>query len=305
MSTETSHSTSRSSDFTELDTGSPWRRRVRRLAGRFRHNRLAVVGVTVTGTFLVVALLAPVLAPYDPTTMDVPNRLTGPSLAHPFGTDQYGRDVFSRALVGSRVAMKVAFAVPLVAASIGVPIGLLAGYFGGWVDNALMRVMDAIFAFPAILLGLTIVAVFGQGLTNIIAALGVVFIPQFARVTRSSALSAAREDHVKAAKSLGASHLRVLGRHVFPFCLSAILVQATVTAALAIIVAASLSFLGVGIQPPAPSWGMMLRTGKGFLDSAWWFSFFPGLFIILSVLGFNLLGDGLRDVLDPRTGPQQ
>ena len=149
MATETQRTSSRSYDPAELDAEAPWRRRARRLAGRFRYNRLAMVGATVTGTFLLVALLAPTLAPYDPTAMDVPNRLSGPSLAHPFGTDQYGRDVLSRALVGSRAAMKVAFAVPLVAASVGVPIGLLAGYFGGWIDNALMRVMDAIFAFPA------------------------------------------------------------------------------------------------------------------------------------------------------------
>lgn len=292
-------------DVADLDVESPWRRRVTRFGARFRANRLAMVGATVTLTFIVIALIAPKIVPYDPTAMNVPNRLAPPSAAHPFGTDQYGRDIFSRTLVGSRVAMKVAFAVPAVAAAVGVPIGLAAGYAGGWVENALMRVMDAIFAFPAILLGLTIVAVFGQGLTNIVVALGIVFIPQFARVTRSAALSAAREDHVKAAKSLGASHLRILGLHVFPFCLSSILVQATITGALSIIVAASLSFLGVGIQPPNPSWGIMLRTGKGFLDTAWWYSVFPGLFIVCSVLGFNLLGDGLRDVLDPRTGPQQ
>lgn len=280
---------------------SPLVRRLRTWVDRLRRSRLATFGLFVLAVFVFVAVFAPTIAPYEAGTMNVQDRLQPPSVDYPFGTDQYGRDIFSRVVLGTRIAMKVAFAVPLVSMAVGVPIGLLAGYFGGWTDNALMRLMDAIFAFPAVLLGLTIVAVFGAGLTNIIAALGVVFIPQFARVTRSSAISVAREDHVKAARSLGASHLRIIGLHVFPFCISAIMVQATITAALAIIVEASLSFLGVGVPPPQPSWGVMLRAGKGFLDSAWWFSVFPGVAIILSVLGFNLLGDGLRDVLDPRT----
>jgi len=284
---------------------SPTRRRLRTLARRVRRSRLASAGLLVLGLFIVVAALAPEIAPYEAGTMNIQDRLQPPSADYPFGTDNYGRDIFSRVVLGSRIAMKVAFAVPLASAAVGVPIGLLSGYFGGWIDNTLMRLMDAIFAFPAVLLGLTIVAVFGSGLTNIIAALGVVFIPQFARVTRSAAVSVAREDHVKAARSLGASHARIIGRHVFPFCISAILVQATITAALAIIVEASLSFLGVGVPPPQPSWGVMLRTGKGFLDSAWWYSVFPGVGIILSVLGFNLLGDGLRDVFDPRTDFEQ
>lgn len=280
---------------------SPLFRRFRTWFNRIRRSRLATVGLFVLGAFVFVAVFAPLIAPYEAGTMNVQDRLQPPSMDYPFGTDHYGRDIFSRVVLGTRIAMQVAFAVPLVSMAIGVPIGLLSGYFGGRVDNVLMRLMDAIFAFPAVLLGLTIVAVFGAGLTNIIAALGVVFVPQFARVTRSSAISVVREDHVKAARSLGASNLRIIGLHVFPFCISAIMVQATITAALAIIVEASLSFLGVGVPPPRPSWGVMLRTGKGHLDSAWWFSVFPGVAIILSVLGFNLLGDGLRDVLDPRT----
>jgi ABC-type dipeptide/oligopeptide/nickel transport system permease subunit len=200
----------------------------------------------------------------------------------------------------------VAVLTPLVAMSVGVPVGLLAGYYGGRLDDALMRVMDSIFAFPTILLGLTLVAVFGQSLTNIVLALGIVFVPQFARITRGSALSVSRENHVKVARSLGASDARILALHVFPFCLSSILVQATITAALAIILESSLSFLGVGVPPPRPSWGGMLRVGKGFVGSGeWWYSVFPGLAIVLSVLGFNLLGDGLRSVLDPRTDPDR
>lgn len=285
---------------------SPLVRRSRAFAARFRRNGLAMGGLLVTAAVLLIALLAPVLAPYDPAAVDVPARLQGPSLAHPMGTDRYGRDLLSRVLFGARIALQVAVATPLVAGVVGVPIGLVSGYVGGRVDDALMRLMDAIFAFPAILLGLTLVAVFGQSLTNIVLALGIVYIPQFARVTRGSAVSVAEEEHVRVARSLGASHVRVLAVHVLPFCLSAILVQATVTAALAIVLESSLSFLGVGVPPPRPSWGSILRVGKGYVDSGeWWYSVFPGLAIVVAVLGFNLLGDGLRDVLDPRTDPNR
>lgn len=266
-----------------------------------RESRLATAGLVVLVVFAVVAVAAPVVAPYDPGALHGEDRLEGPSPEYPLGTDYLGRDVLSRVLVGARVALAVAVAVPLVAASVGVPVGLVAGYTGGTVDDVLMRVMDAVFAFPAILLGLTIVAVFGQGLDNIVVALGIVFVPQFARVTRGSAMSATAERHVAAARAMGASHTRVVVVHVLPFCVSAILVQATVTAALAIILEASLSFLGVGVPQSTPSWGSMLREGKGYLESAPWYSLAPGAAIVLSVLGFNLLGDGLRDVLDPRS----
>ncbi|MFW5939279.1 MAG: ABC transporter permease [Halolamina sp.] len=285
---------------------SPLVRRGKAFAARFRRNNLAMGGLIVTAGFLLVALLAPILAPYDPAAVDVPSRLQGPSLAHPFGTDRYGRDLLSRVLFGARIALQVAIATPLVAGAIGVPVGLVAGYVGGRVDDALMRLMDSIFAFPAILLGLTLVAVFGQSLTNIVLALGVVYIPQFARVTRGSAVSVVEEEHVRVARSLGASHARIVLLHVLPFCLSAILVQATVTAALAIVLESSLSFLGVGVPSPTPSWGAILRVGKGYVDSGeWWYSVFPGVAIVVAVLGFNLLGDGLRDVLDPRTDPNR
>jgi ABC-type dipeptide/oligopeptide/nickel transport system permease subunit len=265
-----------------------------------------MVGLLILAVFVVVAMFPEQIAPQPYDRTDVPNRLQPPSLENPMGTDRYGRDVFSRVVFGARIAFQVAVLTPLVAMTVGVPIGLLAGYYRGLLDDVLMRVMDSIFAFPTILLGLTLVAVFGQSLTNIVLALGVVFIPQFARITRGSALSISKEDHVKVARSLGASDARVLAVHVLPFCLSAILVQATITAALAIILESSLSFLGVGVPPPRPSWGGMLRVGKGFVNSGeWWYSVFPGLAIVFSVLGFNLLGDGLRSVLDPRTDPDR
>lgn len=284
----------------------PTVRRAHRFARRFRRNRLAMVGLVILAVFLVVAIFPGQIAPQSYDRTDVPNRLQGPSLDNPMGTDRYGRDIFSRVVFGARVAFEVAVLTPLVAMAVGVPIGLFAGYYRGRLDDVLMRVMDSIFAFPTILLGLTLVAVFGQSLSNIVLALGIVFIPQFARITRGSALSVARENHVKVARSLGASDVRILALHVFPFCLSAILVQATITAALAIVLESSLSFLGVGVPPPRPSWGGMLRVGKGFVDSGeWWYSVFPGLAIVFSVLGFNLLGDGLRSVLDPRTDPDR
>lgn len=288
------------------ETSRPAVRRAKRTVHRLRGNRLATIGLVVLGLFFFLALFAPQIAPYGYAETNVPDRLEGPSATHPFGTDQYGRDIFSRVLFGARIALQVAIAVPLVAMIVGVPVGLLSGYYGGHIDNTLMRLMDAIFAFPSILLGLTLVAVFGQSLINIVIALGIVFIPQFARITRGSAMSVAREDHVKVARSMGASDLRILGLHVLPFCISAILVQASITAALAIVLESSLSFLGVGVPPPRPSWGAMLRVGKGFISSGqWWYSVFPGLGIVFSVLGFNLLGDGLRDVLDPRTDPDR
>jgi len=280
-------------------------RRVRLFSARFRKSRLAMAGAGVFSTFVLLGIFGPYIAPHDPTVMNTGNALASPSATHPFGTDNFGRDILSRVLAGTRIALTVAVFVPIVSMAIGVPVGLVSGYFGGWTDNVLMRIMDSFFAFPAILLGLTLVAVFGQGLRNIVIAIGIVFIPQFARITRGSAASAAKEEHVKAARSSGASHLRILSVHVLPFCISAIMVQASITAAIAILIEASLSFLGVGIPAPNPSWGTMLQVAKGYLESAWWFGFFPGVAIVFAVLGFNLLGDGLRDVLDPRMGPNR
>lgn len=282
------------------ETDSAFLRRIALFWRRFRASKLAMAGAGILSSFVFLGVFGPMIAPHDPAVMDPANALAGPSWTHPMGTDHYGRDLFSRVLAGARIALIVAVGVPVISMSIGVPVGLVSGYFGGHTDNVLMRLMDSLFAFPAILLGLTLVAVFGTGLTNIIIAIGIVFIPQFARITRGSAVSAAEEEHVMAAKALGGSHLRIIAFHVFPFCISAIMVQATITAAAAILVEASLSFLGVGIQPPDPSWGSMLQVAKGYLSHAWWFGFFPGIAIVFAVMGFNLLGDGLRDVLDPR-----
>jgi len=289
----------------EATGGSARRRRLALFARRFRKSKLAVIGSFVLAVFIFVGIFGPVLAPHDPAQMDTANRFLGPSFEHPMGTDHFGRDVFSRVIAGARIALIVSIAVPLLSMAVGVPVGLASGYFGGWIDNALMRVMDSLFAFPSILLALTFVAVFGTGLFNVTIAMAIVFIPVFARITRGSALSAAQEEHVKAAKAIGGSHTRIVALHIFPYCLSAIMVQATITAAVAILIEASLSFLGVGIQPPEPSWGAELQEARGYMNDAWWFGIFPGLAIVFTVLGFNLLGDGLRDVLDPRMDPDR
>ncbi len=286
-------------------TSSARKRRIVLFLRRFMKSRLAVGGSIALSIFVFVGVFGPLLAPHDPAQIDTANRLVSPSLTHPMGTDHLGRDVFSRVIAGTRIALIVSVAVPMLSMAVGVPVGLISGYFGGWIDNTLMRVMDSLFAFPSILLALTFVAVFGTGLLNVTIAMAIVFVPVFARITRGSAISASQEEHVKAAKALGASHPRIITLHVFPYCFSAVMVQATITAAVAILIEASLSFLGVGIQPPDPSWGAELQEAKGSMGEAWWFATFPGLAIVFTVLGFNLLGDGLRDVLDPRMDPDR
>lgn len=285
--------------------GSARRRRLAMFFRRFKKSRLAVVGSFLLTAFVFVGVFGPLLAPHDPAAIDTTNRFVGPTLEHPMGTDHLGRDVFSRVIEGARIALIVSVAVPFMSMAVGVPVGLASGYFGGWIDNSLMRVMDSLFAFPSILLALTFVAVFGTGLLNITIAMAIVFVPVFARITRGSAISATQEEHVKAAQALGGSNGRIIAFHVFPYCFSAIMVQATITAAAAILIEASLSYLGVGIQPPDPSWGAELQEAQGEIDTAWWFGLFPGLAIVFTVLGFNLLGDGLRDVLDPRMDPDR
>jgi ABC-type dipeptide/oligopeptide/nickel transport system permease subunit len=273
---------------------------LRSLAGRIRQNRIATTGVTLVGLFSVLGIVGPVLAPHDPTAIDTTNMLARPSLLHPMGTDNVGRDIFSRVLTGARVSLIVAVSVPIISMLVGVPVGLIAGYYGGVLDNVLMRFIDSLFAFPALILGLTLVAIFGQGLVNVIIAISIVYVPQFARITRGAAISASNEDHVVSAEIIGASDARIIVIHVLPFCVSPILVQGTITAAAAILIEAALSFLGVGVPPPNPTWGRMLDSSMRFLGQAWWFATFPGLAIIMAVLGINLLGDGLRDILDPR-----
>jgi peptide/nickel transport system permease protein len=263
-------------------------------------NKLAVFGLAVLALLVLVAVFAPVLMPHSPVAVDIMGRLQPPSASHPFGTDELGRDILSRVILGARVSLQVgaiAVGFSLVA---GVPLGLVAGFYGGRVDDVIMRAMDMLFAFPAILLAIAIVAVLGPSMANAMIAIGIVFAPIFARVTRGSVLSVREEVYVRAARSLGASDLRILRRHVLPNVLAPIIVQTSISLAFAVLNEAALSFLGIGVQPPRPSWGRMLFEGRGFMQQAWWMAVFPGLAIFVTVLACNVVGDALRDALDPR-----
>jgi peptide/nickel transport system permease protein len=269
-------------------------------ARRFVRNKVAPIGLLIVAASVLVALLAPVLAPHDIRAMSPRDALAPPGGRHLFGTDEFGRDVFSRVLWGARISLVVAFLSVLVAVALGTSVGLAAGFYGGWWDSLAMRAMDIIFAFPAILLAIAIMAVLGTSLFNLVVAIGIVYTPQFARVARAAALTVRSLEFVDAARALGLGNARIIWRHVIPNVLAAVTVQISLSLSLAILSESALSFLGLGTQPPTPSWGNMLSEGRQFLEIAPWNAVFPGLAIMVVVLGFNLLGDGLRDLLDPR-----
>lgn len=260
-----------------------------------------LVGLIFVLAVGVAALLAGVIAPQDPTALDMEALLVGPEPRHPFGTDELGRDIFSRVIFGTRYALLIGVAVVLIEAVIGVVLGAAAAYFGGWPDAVLMRIVDVMLAVPTLVLALAIAGVLGGGLGNMILAIGVTGWREFARLIRGQVLIIRTSPYVEAARALGAGDLRVLARHVLPNALGTVIVFATLEMPSALLWAASLSFLGLGAQPPTPEWGAMVAEGRGFIGQAWWVSTFPGLAIMLTVLGFNFLGDGLRDLLDPRT----
>lgn len=264
------------------------------------HHPTAAVAALVLAGVVAIAVLDEAVAPYGPNDVDVPNRLQPPSGQHWFGTDDLGRDVFSRVVLGAAVSLRVGLIAVGIALLAGTAIGLVAGYLRGWLDDVLMRAMDVLFAFPAILMAIAVLAILGPGTTNAMIAIGVVYTPIFARVSRAAVLGVREEVYVRASRSVGASDARILLRHVLPNAAPPIIVQTSVSLAFAVLAEAALSFLGLGTQPPAPSWGRMLAEGRGFLELAWWMAVFPGLAIVVVVLSFNLLGDALRDVLDPR-----
>lgn len=267
---------------------------------RFRQHKLALLGLLFL-LLLVISAIAPgLIAPYDPLAMQMSERIQGPSAAHLFGTDDFGRDIFSRVVHGARISLMVGVVAVGIAASVGVSLGLLAGYLGGWVDHVIMRVMDVLFAFPAILLAIAIVALLGPSTINVMIAIGIVYIPIFARIVRGSTLAVKSQDYVEAARATGVTSGAILGRHIFPGTVGPLIVQITLSLAYAILAEAALSYLGLGTQPPAPTWGSMLSFGRDWIREAWWFSFFPGLAIFVTVLSLNLVGDGWRDALDPR-----
>jgi len=276
------------------------RERVVRFGERFFSNTKAEIGIAIVLALVVVAIFAPVIAPYSISATDIAHRSQGPTVAHPFGTDNLGRDVFSRVVMGSRISLYVGFGAITGALIIGTVIGVIAGYFGGLTDELLMRLMDAAMAFPPVLLALTLMVVLGPDLSNVILALAFVYTPYIARVARSAALAERNESYVEAAVARGESNSRVVFSEVLPNCAAPLLVQGSLNVSFAILAEASLSFLGLGAQPPTPSWGLMIKIGSGFMQSAPWMIVFPGLAIGLTVIGFNMLGDGLRDVLDPK-----
>lgn len=262
--------------------------------------RSSVLGLAIVVAIAALAILAPVVAPYDPVKVDIRGRLEGPAVAHPFGTDEFGRDLLSRIVYGGRVSLLVACVAVSILAGVGGLLGLTAGFVGGGYDAVLGRVLDVIYGFPALLLALAIVAIGGPSLTSAMLAIGLHGIPGFARIARAAVLVERESDYVLASRAVGASPARILARHIFPNAVGPMLVAVTLSFGYAILDEAALSFLGLGAQPPRPSWGGMLNDSQSFLTEAPWYSLFPGAVIFLTVLGFNFLGDGLRDALDPR-----
>jgi peptide/nickel transport system permease protein len=259
-----------------------------------------LIGLTLVTLFAVIAIAAPMVLPEELSTqINVLARLAPPSLEHPFGTDQLGRELIWRVLLGAHTSLVIAVSAVALSIAIGLPIGVLAGYFGGWIDHGLMRLVDTLLAFPVLLLALTISAVLGPSLPNTILAIGVAFAPYLARIVRGEALKVAALPYIEAARSQGASNGRIIRLHVLPNIMAPVIVQATISVAFAILAEAGLSFLGLGTQPPTPSWGLMIQASRDYLDVAAWTAIVPGVAIALTVLGLNMLGDVLRDALDP------
>ncbi|MDB5665971.1 nickel transporter permease [Cypionkella sp.] len=269
---------------------------------RLRRNPLAMIGLMITAVLIFVAIFAPLLAPHDPITQELGRRLLPPGTAgNILGTDDFGRDILSRILYGSRITLYIVLLVILTAPVVGLIIGTVAGYFGGWVDTILMRVTDIFLAFPKLILALALVAVLGPGMENAVLAIALTSWPPYARVSRAETLTVRNSDYIAAVKLQGAGPIRIIWGHVIPMCLPSVIIRVTLDMAGVILTAAGLGFLGLGVQPPLPEWGLMISAGRKFLFEQWWVATMPGLAIFIVSLGFNLLGDGLRDVLDPKS----
>ena len=267
---------------------------------RFVRHRIGMIGAIIIAILLIMAVFGPWLAPYDPNKMEFSVVFSPPSLQHPLGTDDFGRDILSRIMYGARVSLIVGIIAVGIAGTVGTLLGMLAGYGSRVLDESIMRMMDVLFAFPTILLALAIMAILGKGVVNAMIAIGIVYIPIFARIARSSVLTVKNEEFVDAARALGGSDVHILRRHILPNILAPLIVETSLSLSFAILAEAALSFFGLGTQPPDPSWGRMLSEGRGFYQQSPWMGLFPGLAIMLAVMGFNFLGDGLRDSLDPR-----
>ena len=263
-------------------------------------NHFAIAGGVVLLLLIFAAVAAPLVAPYDPNAQNYDHLLEGTSLQHPFGTDNFGRDILSRVIYGGRISLSIGFLGTLLGVAVGLTVGLVSGYYGRWVDSVLMRLLDILLAFPGLLLAIAIVAALGPGNMNVVVAIGVFSVPVFARILRGSILSLNQADFIIAARAVGASNRRIMVIHLLPNAIGSILVIATLRLGTAILTVASLSFLGLGIPPPSSEWGSMLSNGRQFLQSAPHVAVFPGLAILVTVLAFNLLGDGLRDAINPK-----
>lgn len=269
---------------------------------RLSKNKAAVAGLVIIALFILMALLAPLISPHDPLEQNIALRKTAPFThsTYVLGTDDLGRDMLSRLIYGARISLIIGVVSVGISMFFGLFIGMISGYFGGWIDKVIMRLTDIMLAFPYILLTIVIVAILGPSLANAMVAIGISQVPQYARVVRASVLGEKENDYVLAEKSLGAGHLELMFRSILPNCIAPVLVQATLGIGDAILSSAALSFLGLGAQPPTPEWGLMIASSKEFVTNAWWIVTLPGIMTLLTVLGFNLLGDSLRDALDPR-----
>lgn len=268
---------------------------------RFRRHNVGMFGAVIVLVLIVTAIFGPILLPADPNAMDFANRFSPPTLQHPLGADDFGRDTLTRIVHGARISLQVGIIAVGIAATVGTSLGMIAGYTRNrLLDEAIMRSMDILFAFPAILLAIAILAALGRGVANAMIAIGIVYIPIFARIARGAVLSVREEEFIMAARALGANDLQILVRHITPNILAPIIVETSLSLAFAILAEAALSFFGLGTQPPDPSWGRMLSEGRAYFRQSVWMGIFPGLAIMFTVMGFNFLGDGLRDALDPR-----
>lgn len=267
----------------------------------FFRNKLAVVGLLIIITLILTAIFAPLIAPYDPVTTNLASRLQPLSADHWFGTDEMGRDIFSRIVWGSRLTLYVILLVAIIAAPVGILVGTVAGFFGGYIDTVLMRITDIFLAFPKLILALAFVAALGPGIENAIIAISITSWPPYARIARAETLTIRNSDFIRAIRLQGAGPLRIITKHIMPLCMSSLIVRVTLDMAGIILTAAGLGFLGLGAQPPSPEWGAMTSAGRSFILDQWWLITMPGTAIFVVSLAFNLLGDGLREVLDPKS----
>jgi len=267
---------------------------------RLFRNKAAIIGLTIIVILILSAVFAEIVAPYAYDDQNLREQFLSPSAAHIFGTDSYGRDIFSRIVFGSRTSLLVGAIAVTISSVIGTFLGAISGYYGNRVDNIIMRLVDVMLAIPNILLAISIAATLGPGIVNVMIAVGISSVPGYARLVRASVMSIREQEFIEAARSIGASDFRIIMRHILPNCFAPIIVQATMSVAIAILSAAALSFLGLGVEPPTPEWGSMLSDGRSYIRDYWWVVTFPGLAIMATVFAFNLFGDGLRDALDPR-----